>query len=485
MLFTFPGASFTPKPVALESQEETVRQPSAPPSRIKLRNRRRSADFFIINASNIVNSPDPTDDDSLLRHVPPSSVRRSSRIRRKSIELCRQQMAEAVGEREPAPEPPQLEESYVKEMPPSGEMTNESEISTSVTVSNTECAKCESTVSEPQAEVCDDPVMDVVVEEVKAVVEEESKLDTSSDTSFSSTEAENLLLCQENITTFDLDSAPSIDSVVEQSPEGRPRRKAAERANLINSAFAAAAAADSPRGRGKRKKEASIEEIYLNKNFSMPLEKAWETIYEAPKVAKGAEVLHSKQRLKRKVDFEDFWLQSRMKRRRQRARQIGWRPTTKKAAEKAMQRLDDSLLDLDAAIMSMDDTTDSRKFFNLPPTQRLWSFGEMPEKDVPESGLRDTDVATTVPQSSLASSGGQDQSSQRPSTGEECNQQINALKTTQSDENETDIFYTPMKFKENDQTRVQRDGDVMAFSEEFCTPAKGNSDTLGCVPYVS
>lgn len=114
----------------------------------------------------------------------------------------------------------------------------------------------------------------------------------------------------------------------------------------------------------KRKLEPSVEDIYLNKLWrtQMPKDKSWETIFELPKTSKsGAEALLSAKRLRRSVNFDDFYVQSRLKSRRQRAKKRGWKPMTVKKAKVVEKILDDKLAELDEALMNLEEEAEAEK----------------------------------------------------------------------------------------------------------------------------
>ena len=113
--------------------------------------------------------------------------------------------------------------------------------------------------------------------------------------------------------------------------------------------------------RGKRKREPSLEDIYQNKLWrtQMPKDKNWETIFEEPKSKKGHEEYQSCKKYKRLCNFDDFYNQTRLKKRRQRALKRGWKPLTKKKDEKAGKLVEDKLMILDQELMEeeMPDTS--------------------------------------------------------------------------------------------------------------------------------
>ena len=93
-----------------------------------------------------------------------------------------------------------------------------------------------------------------------------------------------------------------------------------------------------------------LEDIYLNRLWrtQMPKGKVWETIFEVPKLSKwGAEEVMSNKRLKRRVNFDDFYQTTRLKRRLQRALKLGWRPLTEKSDQIAAINLEERLQLLD------------------------------------------------------------------------------------------------------------------------------------------
>lgn len=109
---------------------------------------------------------------------------------------------------------------------------------------------------------------------------------------------------------------------------------------------------------GKRKKakkrEDSVEDIYLNRLWrsQMPvMGKPWETIYETAHVnKKGNEEYCSSRRCKRLLNYDDFYTQAKLKRRRQKATKLGYKPLTKRKNELAEQRVMDKIARLESEL---------------------------------------------------------------------------------------------------------------------------------------
>ena len=105
--------------------------------------------------------------------------------------------------------------------------------------------------------------------------------------------------------------------------------------------------------RGKRKREPSVEDIYQNKLWrtQMPKEKNWETIFEEPVTKKGREEYQSNKKFKRLCNFDDFYNQNRLKKRRQKALKRGWKPLTKKKEERAGKLVEEKIMALDQQLI--------------------------------------------------------------------------------------------------------------------------------------
>ena len=145
--------------------------------------------------------------------------------------------------------------------------------------------------------------------------------------------------------------------------------------------------------RGKRKREPSVEDIYQNKLWrtQMPKEKNWETIFEEPKSKKGQKEYQSNKRFKRFCNFDEFYNQNRLKRRRQKALKRGWKPLTKKKEEKVGKLVEEKLLALDQELIEeeMPDTSISETLallgepsVSLPPEQHETNVSASPTKSV-------------------------------------------------------------------------------------------------------
>ncbi|XP_013405485.1 uncharacterized protein LOC106170237 [Lingula anatina] len=104
--------------------------------------------------------------------------------------------------------------------------------------------------------------------------------------------------------------------------------------------------------RKRKSSEPSVEEIYLNKNFSMPPAKVWETIFENPlKNKAGVELMTSLKKMRRSIQFSEFAAPpSKTKSRHKKALGMGWKPPTKKSLEKIEKLLESKLAALDASL---------------------------------------------------------------------------------------------------------------------------------------
>lgn len=91
-------------------------------------------------------------------------------------------------------------------------------------------------------------------------------------------------------------------------------------------------------------KELSLEEIYRNKNYKQPEEKKWETIFESPMKSKNPNILQSRLRYKRAVDFE-IVPPAKLKKRVQKALKLGWDQRKRKKSsltdDYVLQKLDE------------------------------------------------------------------------------------------------------------------------------------------------
>ena len=83
----------------------------------------------------------------------------------------------------------------------------------------------------------------------------------------------------------------------------------------------------------------------------MPKEKNWETIFEEPKTKKGREEYQSNKKFKRFCNFDDFYNQNRLKKRRQKALKRGWKPLTKKKEERAGKLVEEKIMALDQQLI--------------------------------------------------------------------------------------------------------------------------------------
>ena len=100
--------------------------------------------------------------------------------------------------------------------------------------------------------------------------------------------------------------------------------------------------------------EPAVEDIYLNMLWrdQMPKEKMWEPILEEPKQDKktGTSQFFAGRKQRCLVKFEDFPSQAKVRQRRQRAAQMGWKPLTKKKIADLDRRLNKKLEELDQEI---------------------------------------------------------------------------------------------------------------------------------------
>ncbi|KAM9527041.1 LOW QUALITY PROTEIN: protein PRR14L [Guaruba guarouba] len=106
-----------------------------------------------------------------------------------------------------------------------------------------------------------------------------------------------------------------------------------------------------PKPKRLKKKEFSLEEIYTNKNYkSPPPARSLETIFEEPKEKNGCLISVSQQKRKRILEFQDFTL-PRKRKRRGKIKAVGSFTRAKKAALPSAELdalLSQKLMDLDA-----------------------------------------------------------------------------------------------------------------------------------------
>uniref|UniRef100_A0A8B9GMK5 Tantalus-like domain-containing protein n=2 Tax=Amazona TaxID=12929 RepID=A0A8B9GMK5_9PSIT len=106
-----------------------------------------------------------------------------------------------------------------------------------------------------------------------------------------------------------------------------------------------------PKPKRLKKKEFSLEEIYTNKNYkSPPPARSLETIFEEPKEKNGCFISVSQQKRKRILEFQDFTL-PRKRKRRGKIKAVGSFTRAKKAALPSAELdalLSQKLMDLDA-----------------------------------------------------------------------------------------------------------------------------------------
>ncbi|KFQ42679.1 Protein PRR14L, partial [Nestor notabilis] len=106
-----------------------------------------------------------------------------------------------------------------------------------------------------------------------------------------------------------------------------------------------------PKPKRLKKKEFSLEEIYTNKNYkSPPPARSLETIFEEPKEKNGCLIAVSQQKRKRILEFQDFTL-PRKRKRRGKIKAVGSFTRAKKAALQSAELdalLSQKLMDLDA-----------------------------------------------------------------------------------------------------------------------------------------
>ena len=83
----------------------------------------------------------------------------------------------------------------------------------------------------------------------------------------------------------------------------------------------------------------------------MPKEKNWETIFEDPVTKKGKQEYQSNKKFKRYCNFDDFYNQNRLKKRRQKALKRGWKPLTKKKEQRVEKLVEEKIMALDEQLI--------------------------------------------------------------------------------------------------------------------------------------
>lgn len=262
-----------------ESSVNTAKRP-------KEKRRRRTADFFISNTQVNI-SPDV--------ELPQIPARRSKRLRRKSLQIYREQQQFLDDDNEA------IQESASSNMQlPILCITKEMHVE-DASVLLSEATTDDITMSEASS----DSSHDILTDSSKqtAPLEEDENL-VQMDTEASTAEKPKQLRHKRK------GSIP-----VQNAGQLKVRKKTA-------------------------KSEDSLEDIYMNRLWrtQMPSERPWETIYEEPKEIGRGNRRHeyqSNRRSKRLLTPEEFYTNPKLKRRRSKALRQGWKPLSKKRLEKA------------------------------------------------------------------------------------------------------------------------------------------------------
>ena len=301
-----------------ESLSRHDHTPSPPKIKKKTRSRRKSADFHVINSAAVLSPLSPSLKDLDISLPPPVNIRRSRRIRRKSVELRRDVI-----------HPP------------------------GVPIFSTDVVKTAGPVSEP-----------VISEPMACCTDTSPNGDVDMKTSVSTSKSKELPTtnCSDKID----DSSVSVcekNNLEAKETKSRPARSKRtcsqinEAPSIIDSFFSDETQPPKKRGK-KRKNDSSVEDIYMNRLWrqQMPTEKSWETIYEQPDLVKASKRdYQSFKRFKRHIDFEAQHTQLKLKRRRQKALKLGWKPLTKKQTEKLQDKFDIKLVEIEEDLADLVD----------------------------------------------------------------------------------------------------------------------------------
>jgi hypothetical protein len=112
----------------------------------------------------------------------------------------------------------------------------------------------------------------------------------------------------------------------------------------------------------KRRQEENIEAIYLNKLWKqqMPRERPWGTWHEDSEKPSAKPTM-------RRINFDDFYAKGRMKKRRQRAVRMGWKPLTQKRIQALDTLLAEKVDEWDREIEE-EEAANQQAQLNLPST---------------------------------------------------------------------------------------------------------------------
>lgn len=276
--------------------------------------RRRSVDAGL-SESSIISSPE-IDAELLGLPEPPSSSRRSKRLRRKSLDLYRASI---------------MKKSESEEV---GCISENSDVSSNMAEQAMHSPVPVTCVELATQEVVDTETIAVGAEQVQTCDPVQPGVPTKTEEQGSGT------------STSGQDNTPD---------EPRRSRRSSKSSTTLDSSPVESDEPKRKRARRSKKNEPSVEDIYRNKLWKeqMPKQKVWETIYEAPKAKKtGEEELMSNKRFKRHVNFDDFYSTTRLKRRRQKAMQSGWKPLTDKQDKRAGAALDKKLAEFDKMLLN-------------------------------------------------------------------------------------------------------------------------------------
>ncbi len=266
-------------------------------------------------------------------YLPLGPIRRSRRLRRKSLELYRHG---------PQHDEVELEEAASENLDPNTveePMCNNDGLDTDSSASSATPA-VEPVDSQLSALVTTESCEDGISNSTECISIDETTEDTLIDISGSSVDG-------------------SVNNPTSESDSEQPtRRKRNARKKDENTQQQIVSATKVSKGRKKKQPPApSVEDIYKNRLWrqQMPEQKSWETIFEQPRLKNnGREDLLSAKKFKRLIDSEECHSKARLKKRRQRAVKRGWKPLTQKRDAKAHEALLCKLTELEEELKLQD-----------------------------------------------------------------------------------------------------------------------------------
>ena len=279
--------------------------------------RRRSADFDVVeNQDNLVKSPVVEGAD--IPDLPNvSGCRRSRRLRRKSLELYRVKQDKETECNDGGEELDDISPDVVTEEKVSNTSTDQCSSSNNNNLTDEVRTKKED-VTKDESEVCESnfiiPTI-TIQEPLTCELDKETQEDMSKKEMCVLEES----LKDESIHLNNSSSNSSLLCVPNESDQ---------------TVLTVLKTPKKTKKRGKKSKSPTLEEIhdiYKNKLWKsqMPVEKKWETIFEQPHVKGNTEMLTGVRKYKRTLVEQDFYTTAKLKKRRQKALKLGWKPLTK------------------------------------------------------------------------------------------------------------------------------------------------------------